>query len=240
MPLASGRVGPECYGSKSKIFSSMYLRYLVSPPLPLPVPLARSAVCKLHGAVTLSCGPQEHHLLVQNLLGSQKPPPRPLIFIDFYRFSSIFNGLLWLASNFQRFSITFIDFSLPFHPFSLIFLRFSSIFADLPMLFISIHKICSMSIDFHWLHIDFITFSATMYFKTFEINEQSVIVQSCCCSSRADQHWWALVNMDQHWPASFIIDSRCPTLINAYQHQHWTTSVDNDQHWLTPINTDKH
>ena len=57
-----------------------------------------------------------------------------------------------------------------------------------------------MSIDFHWLRIDFITFSATMYFKTFEINEQSVIVQSCCCSGRVDQHWWALVNTDQHSP----------------------------------------
>ena len=81
-----------------------------------------------------------------------------------------------------------------------------------------------MSIDFHWISIDFITFSAPEYFKPFEnqpaINDFNI-----------DQHWPTLINTGQHrW-----------TLVNTVDiDQHWSILSNTDQHWPTLIITGEH
>ena len=101
-----------------------------------------------------------------------------------------------------------------------------------------------MSIDFHWISIDFITFSAPEYFKPFEnqptINDFTIIDLFWATLSNIGQHWSTLVNIGHHRSPLIHTGHPWSTLINIKIKQHWPILIANDQHWSTLINTDQH
>ena len=108
-----------------------------------------------------------------------------------------------------------------------------------------------MSIDFHWISIDFITFSAPEYFKPFEnqptINDFTIIDLFWATSSNFGQNWSTLINIGHHRSPLIRTGHPWSTLINIKIKQHWPILIANDQqwfnigqHWSTLINTDRH
>ena len=101
-----------------------------------------------------------------------------------------------------------------------------------------------MSIDFHWISIDFITFSAPEYFKPFEnqptINDFTIIDLFWATLSNIGQDWSTLINIGQHRSPLIHTGHPWSTLINIKTKQHWPILITSDQHWSTLINTNQH